>query len=92
MLRKRNASYMRRAIEKKANRPRSEICEGCDEIPNQDRKVKITVFDHDHRTGKFRGWLCSDCNKILGLAHDNPMVLRKLAIYLEVYGDASDRR
>lgn len=40
-------------------------------------------LDHDHTTGRFRGWLCSWCNSALGHARDNPDTLRKLAEYLE---------
>ncbi len=39
--------------------------------------------DHCHVTGRVRGILCSNCNKALGLARDNPDVLRALADYLE---------
>lgn len=40
-------------------------------------------WDHDHKTGKFRGWLCDKCNITLGQARDDPVLLRKLADYLE---------
>ena len=34
-------------------RPRPDLCEVC---KSPSRSV---VFDHDHTTGKFRGWLCN---------------------------------
>ncbi len=39
-------------------------------------------FDHDHVTGKFRGWICHNCNTALGLARDRMEVLQKLIDYL----------
>jgi predicted RNA-binding Zn-ribbon protein involved in translation (DUF1610 family) len=41
-------------------------------------------FDHNHTTGKFRGWLCINCNTVLGLVHDDSKRLRELAEYLEI--------
>lgn len=40
-------------------------------------------FEHDHKTGKFRGWLCAKCNTILSYANDSPERLRALADYLD---------
>ncbi len=40
------------------------------------------VLDHDHKTGKFRGWICDSCNKMLGMAKDNPDILIAGAKYL----------
>jgi len=41
------------------------------------------VWDHDHNSGRFRGWLCSGCNTTLGMVYDRPSTLRALAAYLE---------
>ena len=60
-----------------AGRPRPVAGEICGA---EDRPI---VWDHDHMTGLFRAWLCSDCNFTLGQAHDNPAVLRALADLLE---------
>jgi len=39
-------------------------------------------LDHDHNTKKIRGILCGNCNKVLGLASDNPKTLTTLARYV----------
>lgn len=44
---------------------------------------KALFMDHCHETGKFRGWLCAECNWMLGKAGDDPARLRKGAAYLE---------
>lgn len=41
--------------------------------------------DHDHLTGKFRGWLCHSCNMALGQVNDSPERLRDLIIYLRTH-------
>lgn len=56
-------------------RPDPGSCECCRRIPNHTLRL-----DHDHETGKFRGWLCSGCNTGLGNLGDNlRAVLRALA-------------
>lgn len=66
-----------------AGRPRPKVCEECGKPP---RKGGYISFDHCHQSGKFRGWLCTRCNTILGLAGDDPEVLQKLADYLRRHG------
>jgi hypothetical protein len=39
-------------------------------------------LDHNHTTGKIRGFLCHKCNAVLGLVDDSPELLMALAAYL----------
>lgn len=55
--------------------PAGQRCEICGD------NYKI-CYDHSHQDGKFRGWLCSDCNKMLGFAKDNVETLEKAKEYL----------
>ena len=40
-------------------------------------------IDHNHKTGKFRGLLCYNCNVGLGLFMDNSYILIKASKYLQ---------
>ena len=40
------------------------------------------VLDHDHETGKFRGWLCRNCNQGIGKLGDNLQGVTKAVKYL----------
>lgn len=62
--------------EELAGRPRPSTCELCG------RTGRI-VWDHNHDTGNFRGWLCYPCNTTLGVVGDDPEMLRSMAEYLE---------
>lgn len=73
--------YLERVI-KLAGRPKSDQCEACG-IFGKDLK-KGLCFDHDHNTGKFRGWLCGRCNTVLGLSKDSPEILSALIKYLKL--------
>jgi len=46
---------------------------------------KDTCWDHDHKTGNFRAFLCQACNKGLGFFKDSVDNLRKAALYLELH-------
>ena len=64
-----------RRIRKVAGPP-PPLCEICEEEP-------ATCCDHDHRTGDFRGWLCSPCNRALGMLGDDIQGIRSALAYLE---------
>jgi len=55
--------------------PKPTVCDVCD------RGGRI-VFDHCHHSDAFRGWICHNCNVVLGLVNDDPEILTKLAAYL----------
>jgi hypothetical protein len=59
-------------------RPCPETCEICGKPP----AGLALNLDHDHLTKSFRGWLCGNCNRALGLFNDDPQLLRKAVRYL----------
>lgn len=69
--------YRLKKLEIKAGRKKPTACEIC-----ASNKAKIH-FDHCHQTGVFRGWICINCNAILGHAKDSADHLRKVITYLE---------
>jgi len=46
--------------------------------------------DHNHKTNKIRGLLCSNCNTAIGLVKENPFVLLKMIKYLK--GEKEDEK
>ncbi|MCR4307302.1 MAG: endonuclease VII domain-containing protein [Candidatus Berkelbacteria bacterium] len=38
--------------------------------------------DHDHNTGKVRGLLCTNCNHMIGIAHEETSIFSKAIKYL----------
>jgi hypothetical protein len=71
-----NQSRTLRRNTKLAGRAPPKRCELCQQI----RKLR---FDHDHRTGKFRGWICHTCNVGLGQLGDTVQGLQKGVAYLK---------
>lgn len=53
-------------------------CQICGATP----KSRGLQWDHDHKTGAFRGWLCHRCNRALP-TWVTPAWLRQAADYLE---------
>jgi hypothetical protein len=48
---------------------------------NPRRIARSLCIDHDHVTKRVRKLLCDRCNRLLGLADENPMILRSAARY-----------
>lgn len=46
-------------------------------------KIISLALDHDHITGKARGLLCGNCNRMLGFSKDNIVILKNSLIYLK---------
>ena len=67
----------------KAGRKRPDKCELCG------RASKL-VFDHNHKTGEFRGWICQKCNVALGLADDNIETLLLMIEYIKKHNGSKN--
>lgn len=59
-------------------KPRPDFCECCGQPPSK----KGLHNDHDHESGKFRGWLCSNCNTGIGKLGDSIAGLERAIAYL----------
>lgn len=76
-------NYNKRKREELASHPCTETCEICGYKPEDG---KILFFDHCHKSGKFRGWLCRKCNLALGYVNDDIKRLESLIRYLKERG------
>lgn len=54
-------------------------CELCQKLPNK----RALCLDHNHETGKFRGWLCDNCNTGIGKLGDTVEGLERAIAYLK---------
>ena len=59
-------------------------CAICGSKETGSHHTKYFSVDHDHKTGKVRGFLCLHCNTGIGSLLDNPILLSKAIDYLQV--------
>jgi hypothetical protein len=69
-------SFHLKKLEIIAGRKKPEKCELCG-------RGGSICFDHDHKTNKFRGWICRKCNSALGMAEDNIQTLELMIEYIK---------
>lgn len=67
-----------------APRPKPSHCEACE---RDTTNVQMHI-DHDHTTGKFRGWVCNRCNLGLGSLGDTVAGLERALAYLRRVGSS----
>ena len=69
--------YQKMVIEQKG------LCAICEQVPSEwPGRTFTLVVDHDHNSGKVRGLLCNQCNRVLGLFDENPDRFIEAAMYL----------
>ena len=69
---------------------RYERQERCCAICKDELLLIDSAIDHNHETGEFRGVLCKQCNRALGMFKDSPVILRNAVEYLEAFGSYGD--
>ena len=81
----RNIANITKIAKAKCTVPKSTCCDMCGRIEDiEKQKNSKIVFDHDHTTGKFRGWICDSCNRGLSnLGDDVAGVINALNYLLE---------
>ena len=61
---------VRNKLKKKSPKQKPCYCPICKRIPQDFTVPHKWHFDHDVKTKKFRGWLCEDCNRAIGVLGD----------------------
>ena len=59
------------------------LCAICQKPPKDKQSL---AMDHNHETNEFRGLLCKECNRALGLFGDNINILTNAVLYLKERG------
>ena len=67
------------ALKKKHKPRKNQCCQVCGISITESGKANL---DHCHKTGRFRGWLCKECNMAIGLLGDTKMGVSKALKYL----------
>ena len=71
------AEVLLRTLKKQHPQPQSGTpCACC-------KRIDKLFCDHDHATGKFRSYICRQCNSGIGLLGDSEQGLRQALAYLE---------
>jgi hypothetical protein len=70
-------SYQELLMIKEAQDYRCAICN-----VHEENVTKSLAIDHDHATGKVRGYLCNNCNRGIGLLKDSVEILSNAIKYL----------
>lgn len=65
---------------------RCAICNEPETTKDKDGGPRRMPVDHNHKTGKVRALLCTQCNRGLGLFSESIEKLRSAAVYLEKHG------
>lgn len=65
-----------------ATRPKPAACELCGDTSGR------ICFDHCHKTGVFRGWVCYSCNILLGRLDNRPEWVERAQAYVANGGPA----
>ena len=60
--------------------------EECCAICKKEIEIIDSAIDHNHETGEFRGVLCKQCNRGLGMFLDSPFILKNALEYLQDFG------
>ena len=82
-------STVRKSLNNITEKPSKDyICPICGSDEEQSKGKGNTkngswVLDHDHKTNKFRGWLCHKCNRALGAFNDDEQILLRAVKYLK---------
>lgn len=64
--------------------------ERCCAICRTDITLENSAIDHNHETDEFRGLLCKQCNRALGMFGDSPTILKNAIEYLHLFGSYGD--